>query len=167
MRRYLHGKEERRTVCPIVHFIKALMHAAPHLPPAAGAAFIAMAHKMLLRYPSIRARLLIFSPVENQTLQQDEEVCDLAMQALRSEGKDLGNTIDAFDTTGTAEDGTWVLPLLKCGPDRQVRKAVDVLSSREIIPMPLRFDSAVCSQELFFEGLEQSLSAAPPHCRRP
>lgn len=155
-------KREERSA-PIVHFIRALMHVAPHLPTAAaGAACVAMAHKMLLRYPRIRSRLLVFTPVEAQTLQQDEEVSDLAMQALRSESGDLGRTTDAFDSSGTADDGTWVLPLLHRGADPQVGKAVDVLSSREIVPLPLRFDSAICSQDALFERLELALNAAPP-----
>jgi hypothetical protein len=158
-------KREERTT-PIVNFVKTLFFLAPQLPcAAAGVAMLTMAHRMLLRYPRIRARLRVFASLETKAIQEDDEVGDLAMLALKAESSDMGRTSDAFASSGSNDDGTWMLPLMNHHIDPQYEKVVAALTNREIVPLPLRFDAAICSEAAVMDRMESSLTMTPPTLR--
>lgn len=158
-------KREERTA-PVVHFVKSLFFIASAVPSAGtGVSALAMAHKILLRYPRIRARLRVFGLAESRSLQEDDEVGDLAMVALKAESGDNGKVSDAFALDGTSDDGTWMLPLLRLHPDSAFSKTVAAVCDREIVSVPLRFETAAYSLATLTDRMDSALDRTPSTLR--
>lgn len=94
-------REGKPTV--VLGFVRLLfLHSSHMMSDAVGLALLAMANTILLKYP--RVRIDLFAPV-NHGKQEDDEVGDLAMKALRG--------ADASSHDDEEGDGSWILSLLK------------------------------------------------------
>ncbi len=138
---FLKKREERNSV--VVSFVKLLLVVSAHMTLSGANALLAMAHAILLRYPRARQGLAAMATAAaalSAGADEEEKVVDLAMQALRdgSEHQEFGQDA-AGDLDG---DGSWVLPLLRQHMDSRYRHIVAALTSRDLLPMPLRLADA-------------------------
>jgi hypothetical protein len=141
-------RESRSSV--VVGFVKLLfLHASHVMSDGLGLALLSMANTLLLKYPRVRSELLAIAMASASAaagaavgaaadtramklLQEDDEVCDLAMRALRgseSQQEDEG-------------DGSWLLALLKNHADKRYNRTVLALSAKEVATVPLRLSEA-------------------------
>jgi len=106
---------------------------------------------------------MALSVVENSVLQEDDEVADMAMQALRdTDHSGMGG--DAFDQSG--EDGSWMLPLLKRHVDPLFGRIISAVTNRDIVPVPLRIHEARFNQMRIVDRVDSALSAIPDSYHR-
>lgn len=135
------------------------------LSPLCAPALLAMAHAILLRYPRARQGLEISQlrgdgnsngnvigntdgqgsgrPVQ-EFFQEDGEVCDMAMQALQASTEGVAASFADYESRSEG-DGSWVLALLRSHVDPRYTKSVAVLSSSQLLPLPLRIGDAVAT----------------------
>lgn len=142
-------RESRSSV--VVGFVKLLfLHAAHVMSDALGLTLLSMANSILLKYPRVRSELLAIAMASASAaagaaagaaadtramklLQEDDEVCDLAMRALR------GAEAAAQEDEG---DGSWLLALLKNHADKRYNRTILALSAKEVATVPLRLSEA-------------------------
>jgi hypothetical protein len=140
---FLKKREERNHV--VMSFTKLLLLVAVHMTLSGANALLAMAHAILLRYPRARQSLAALitpaSTLGNFAPDEEEKVCDLAMTALRS-GND-SNDSGWGDAPGDLDgDGSWVLSLVRLHMDGRYRHIVAALTSKDLLPLPLRISDA-------------------------
>jgi hypothetical protein len=140
---FLKKREERNHV--VMSFTKLLLLVAVHMTLSGANALLAMAHAILLRYPRARQSLAALitpaSSLGNFAPDEEEKVCDLAMTALRS-GND-SNDSGWGDAPGDLDgDGSWVLSLVRLHMDGRYRHIVAALTSKDLLPLPLRISDA-------------------------
>lgn len=116
----------------IISFVRLLINLVPYLlPTTVGATALGLVHSILLRYPRARQSMEALSFV---VAQRDDEVGDFAMQALKNE---------SLDPESNAEgDGSWALPLLNLHIDDKYGRVLRTLTSKTIIPAPIRLTDA-------------------------
>ena len=143
-------REPRASV--VTGFVKLLLHHAAHvMSDALGLALLAAANALLLKYPRVRSELVAITMANANAaagaaagaaadvkavkmIQGDDEVCDLAMRALRG--------AEAAAQQDEDGDGSWLLPLLKAHADRRYARSVLALSAKEVATIPLRLAEA-------------------------
>ena len=141
------GKRKDDRTAPIQAFIKILLQSAGHQQSSTGGVTVlAMAHSMLLQHPRLRSRYASTGPGQAKTkalFEEDDEVGDMAMQALRT-GLDnsTGDTNVLDSTTTVSENGSWMVSLLLQHADPMVRHVVSSLVSKDINPLPVRLPDA-------------------------
>eukprot|EP01034_Spumella_vulgaris_P031797 gene31797-39279_t len=139
---FLKKREERNHV--VMSFTKLLLLVAVHMTLSGANALLAMAHAILLRYPRARqalAALITPASTLGKAPDEEEKVCDLAMSALRS-GND-SNDSGWGDAPGDLDgDGSWVLSLVRLHVDGRYRHIVAALTSKDLLPLPLRISDA-------------------------
>lgn len=153
----LKRREERGNL--VVGFVRTLILLSSHLPASrSGITALSMAHVILLRYPRARTTLVALSTVQQQRY-RDDDVEDLAMEALRTEN---GDQDDAKD------DGSWFLPLLRRHADPLYHRIVGAMTSRDVVPIPLRLAEARCDDddETILKRIETAISATPRELAR-
>eukprot|EP01041_Mallomonas_annulata_P008932 gene8932-18473_t len=109
----------------VLAFVRMLLLLAPHVHDRISTVALALAHSILLRYPRARSSLAVLG-LHNK---EEDVVADMAMRALRDEA----SMVDDGDG-----DGSWALPLLNHRLDSRFKPLIEALSSRSIIPIPLR-----------------------------
>lgn len=128
----------------------------PYLvPTAVGATALNLVHSILLRYPRARQSMEALSFV---VAQRDDEVGDFAMQALKNE---------SLDPESSAEgDGSWALPLINMHIDEKYSRFMRTLTSKTIIPTPLRLtDARRQDPSRLLEGIERQFEYLPKRAK--
>mmetsp|Transcript_22673 Transcript_22673/g.31108 ORF Transcript_22673/g.31108 Transcript_22673/m.31108 type:complete len:572 (-) Transcript_22673:246-1961(-) len=167
----LQRREERQHV--VVGFVKGLFLCAVHISGCIGgndsntaAAMLAMIHAILLRYPRVRGAVEMLVMMQNLNsgsnsgtkgghsggnskssvvVQEDDQVEDLAMKALRD------NTSDPWESEKNKFDGSFALALLKHHVDKRFATLTSTICSNQLLPIPLRIaDAAESNSEAAF-----------------
>jgi hypothetical protein len=161
-------REERAHV--VAALVRTLFFAAGHLDAPTAVTVLCMAHAVLLRYPRVRSSITALRSVisEGQArLSEDDEVSDLAMEALRAQGGGGGEWAGGGDDDEAAakrgDDGSWVLTLLKRGLDPQFGRVVSALTARDVVPLPLRLNEAKQTVDAVVRRADASLLLISPH----
>lgn len=135
----------------VMTFVKRLLLLSPHLPVPIASVALALTHSILLRYP--RARVCMSMLGQGGSGSQDEDVmADFAMKSLREEA----NTDDSGDG-----DGSWILPLLLYQSDKRLRPVITALTSRDILPLPLRLHEAKSDVRTLDSTLDSAFKTLP------
>ncbi len=134
-------KKNDRTA-PIQAFIKILLQCSGHQQTSTGGVTVlAVAHSMLLQYPRLRTRYVTV-PKDSKArplFEEDDEVGDMAMQALRTGLDASGSDANVLDSTSSlSENGSWMVSLLQQHYDPMVRHVIKSLVSKDINPLPVR-----------------------------
>ena len=148
----LKRREERGGL--VMSFIRTLILLSSHMPASrCGVTALSMAHVILLRYPRARTALVALSTVQQQRY-RDDDVEDMAMDALRTENGEVDDTKD---------DGSWFLPLLRRHSDPLYGRIVAAMTSRDVVPIPLRIAEARCDDhDAVLRRVDAAISATPP-----
>lgn len=133
----------------VMSFVKRLFLLSPHLVPSIATVALALAHSILLRYPRARSSMMMFS--KGIGLEEDA-VADFAMKSLREE--------TSSDDTGDG-DGSWILPLLLHHADKRLKPVILSLSSKDILPIPLRLHEAKLDIRTVDGILDSSFKSLP------
>jgi hypothetical protein len=162
-------REERAHV--VAALVRTLFFAAGHLDAPTAVTVLCMAHAVLLRYPRVRSSITALRSVisEGQArLSEDDEVSDLAMEALRAQGSGGGEWAGCGDDDEAAakrgDDGSWVLTLLRRGLDPQFGRVVSALTARDVVPLPLRLNEAKQTVDAIVRRADAALLLVSPRC---
>ncbi len=171
------AKRKNERSAPIQNFVRLLIHCAGHQPASLGAVtLLSAAHSLLLRHPRVRARMLAVECGDNKDtgsasgvgnarartllFDEDDDVCDMAMQPLQDGRDSLASAAVAHDSvSGGLEDGSWALPLLRCHADPMLAHTVSFLIAKDINPLPLRTEDAKFDPLSVCDRAESALNA--------
>ena len=189
---FLKKREERMNI--VLSFVRLLVLNAVHLSDSCSPVVYAMIHAILTRYPRVRNDLLAIKPSvpvsakalikggmsassdaavqhHNHNYQttklfdEDDDVEDLAMKALRVDAIGDTHTIDNVNWEYQEDklgDGSWVLPLQRLHIDRRYGGLVNTLTSSDLLPIPLRMsDLAVDSSDIIMRNINHAFEMIP------
>jgi hypothetical protein len=189
---FLKKREERMNI--VLSFVRLLVLNAVHLSDSCSPVVYAMIHAILTRYPRVRNDLLAIKPSvpvsakalikgrmsassdsavqhNNRNYQtaklfdEDDDVEDLAMKALRVDAIGDTHTIDNVNWEYQEDklgDGSWVLPLQRLHIDRRYGGLVNTLTSSDLLPIPLRIsDLAVDSSDIIMKNINHAIEMIP------
>ena len=143
-------RENRASV--VIGFVKLLIiHASHVISDPLALALLSMANTVLLKYPRVRSELFAIAMATANAaigasvgavpdvklvrmMQEDDEVCDLAMKSLRG-----AEAAAALEDEG---DGSWLLSLLKSHVDARYARTILSLTAKEVATIPLRLSEA-------------------------
>jgi len=178
------SKRSNERTAPILNFVRILLHCAGHQQASIGAVtLLSAAHALLLRHPRVRARMLAIERGGGATavevggksakrkvvlFDEDDEVCDAAMQPLQDGRDSLAGGKGSHDSVanGGSEDGSWALPLLRRHADPMIAHAVSFLTAKDINPLPLRAQDAHFSPMMLCDRAESALNAVSKNIER-
>lgn len=145
---YIKKKEKRNKF--VLDILSALFVSVPHVPVNTGTSILATIHNVLLRYPLLRSDLEIFQLRK----QKDDDVADLAMQALRPQA----------EHEKLASDGSYIITLLQKHKDVKLRSVIGPMTQREIKPVHMRLSDASAaanSSDTFIAGIDKCFHSIP------
>jgi len=178
------SKRSNERTAPIQNFVRILLHCAGHQQASIGAVTcLSAAHSLLLRHPRVRARMLAIERGGGATavevggkgsrravvlFEEDDEVCDAAMQPLQDGRDSLEGGKGSHDSVanGGTEDGSWALPLLRRHADPMIAHAVSFLTAKDINPLPLRAQDAHFTPIMLCDRAESALNAVSKNIER-
>ena len=135
---FIKKREARNSI--VISFVKLLFISAAYVVSInIGRTILSMAHAILLRYP--RARSSIYA-LAIRYVQEEEVVGDLAMIPLKQEYSSMSSSFTDVNDDIIDGDGSWVLILLRHHIDMNIRKIIDTVMSKNVIPLPVRLSEA-------------------------
>jgi len=182
---FLKKREERMNI--VLSFVRLLILHAVHLSDSCSPVVYAMIHAILTRYPRVRNDLLAIKPSaptlvnglikgrmsvnsdvshqKTKLFDEDDNVEDLAMKALRAEAIGDTHTIDNVNWEYQEDklgDGSWVLPLQRLHIDRRYGALMNTLTSGDLLPIPLRIsDLAVDYSDIIVRNITHAIELIP------
>ena len=190
---FLKKREERMNI--VLSFVRLLVLNAVHLSDSCSPVVYAMIHAILTRYPRVRNDLLAIKPSvpvsvkalikgrisassdaavqhhnhhnyqTTKLFDEDDDVEDLAMKALRVDAIGDTHTIDNVNWEYQEDklgDGSWVLPLQRLHIDRRYGGLVNSLTSNDLLPIPLRIsDLAVDNSDIIMRNINHAIEMIP------
>ena len=138
-----------------------------------------MIHAILLKYPRARSSLNAMSI--NLIQNNEEEICDYAMLALKTSSLNnnngnSGNDVqeendDLFLNNQNNTDFSWLFSLLRHHYDNKIKKIIDIVVSKDLVLLPLRITDVQGDMELqandsknalqILDSLEKSFEILP------
>ena len=152
--------KRRETPAPVSSYVKLLLYCASQKQATiGGVTLLSMVHAMLVRYPSLRDRVIQTAEKGKQLFEEDGDCSDMAMAPLLSGNEYDG---DAVLQQVDQDNGAWMLPLLRLHIDPMTKHTVEAISKKEITPLPLRIYDAAYSETAIINRMEAAVDNTPP-----
>lgn len=135
---------------------------------------LSLVHNIYLRYPKLRNKLTLFQKSSSIYLKnekekksfyvEDDECGDLALEGLLLSELNTNNNSNAtamqFCDREEEQlgDGTWILSMLSCCPDAKVKNLVNLMGSRDVMPVSFKLDMKDLNNQKDYKDIDFIMS---------